>query len=226
MKTDAQASEHAYRAELAAHGGEARQWFESLVVACLRRFLRQEGGTIPPAETLAAFSRSLWDSASAVGWPRPLPEGSTCGPTERSWEGMEAHVSAIAACGSDERERARLLPVARQMLKTCIYGEFTECRNSFRQIASEDRCRRQDPAIARSRISGTPCVDCPYYVTLAQDEHAALLEASWARGNPVPYAQDPGLFLPEDFRELRRFLWLRARSGAADQARALLPRRE
>jgi len=211
MKIDAQASERDYRAGLAAHAGEARQWFESLIAVCLRRFLLQEGGALPPADTVAAFSRRLWNAASAVGWPPPLAEGTTCGPEERSWEGMEAHVSAIAACGSDETERARLVPVARQLLKTCIYGEFTECRNSYRQIVADDRCRRQDPAIARARISGAPCVDCPYYVTLTHGEHAALLEASWAPGNPVPYAREPTLFLPEDFREFRRFLWMRAR---------------
>jgi len=213
MMIDAQASEHAYRAGLAAHAGEARRWFESLVAVCLRRFLQQESGALPSAETVAAFSRHLWNSASAVGWPSPLAEGTTCGPEERSWDGIEAQVSAIAACGSDETERARLLPVARQLLKTCIYGEFTECRNSYRSPVAEDRCRRQDPSIARTRISGTPCVDCPYYVTLTQGEHATLLEASWARGNPVPYTREPALFLPEDFRELRRFLWLQARFG-------------
>jgi len=213
MKIDAQASEHAYRTGLAVHAGEARRWFESLVAVCLRRFLLQEGGEIPAPETVADFGRRLWVAASAVGWPSPLVAGSTCGPEERSWDGLEAHVSAIAASGNDETERARLLPVARQLLKTCIYGEFTDCRNSFRQIAADNRCRRQDPAIARARISGTPCVDCPYYVTLAQEEHARLLEASWATGNPVPYAREPALFLPEDFRELRRFLWMQARFG-------------
>ena len=105
-----------------------------------------------------------------------------------------------------------LADVARQLVKACFYPEFKVCRDSFREVARDGSCRRQERERVRGRISGTHCVDCPHWVALAPAEHAEFLAREW-RSDPEMLAANRGMFLPEDFRALR--LWLHAAARRA-----------
>jgi hypothetical protein len=100
------------------------------------------------------------------------------------------------------------------MVKACFYPEFKVCRDSFREVGRDGACRRQELARARTRVSGTHCVDCPHWVALDPLEHAEFLAREWHRDAHV-LAANRGVFLPEDFRELRRWLWAAARQAPA-----------
>jgi len=207
--------ERDYRAGCAAHGGSARAWFEAAAAAVVARMLQQDGGAAVSPDVIRSGVRGLWEAAEAIGWPPPLPAGSTRRAGETPGAALEPRVLTVAAGVVNEAERARLLPVIRQLLKACVYPEFTECRDSYRATGSEGRCSRQQPAVAAARISGSPCIDCPYFVTRTEPEHEALLREGWIGGPGEGFDRSPSVFLPKDFRPLRRFLWLRSRFGSA-----------
>lgn len=208
-------AEQEYRVGCSAHGGLPRAWFERLVADVTVRVLAQDGGPALPSSSWEPCVRVLWDAAEAIGWPTPLPTGTECPAGETPGAVLEPHVLALAARVPDESQRARVLPVVRQLLKACVYPEFTTCRDSYRATTAEGRCARQQRGVAAARISGSPCVDCPYFVARTEDEHRALLLASWRGGTEESFHRDPSVFLPNDFRALRRFLWLRSRFGSA-----------
>jgi hypothetical protein len=106
---------------------------------------------------------------------------------------------------------ARLHRNVTQLVKACFYPEFTVCRDSFREVAKDGSCRRQELARVRQRVSGTHCVDCPHWVALTPAGHGELLQREW-RSEPGILEDNCGVFLPEDFRELRRWLHARARA--------------
>ncbi len=196
------------------HGGTPRAWFERLVTDVMARALRQDGGSLPSPAAQESCVRSLWEAAEALGWPTPLAEGTVCPAGETPGAALEPRALEIAAKVENEAERVRLLPVIRQLLKACVYPEFTQCRDSYRAATAEGRCARQQRAVAAARISGSHCVDCPYFVALTEDEHRSLLRAAWRGDSVDSFDREPSVFLPNDFRALRRFLWLRSRFGS------------
>jgi hypothetical protein len=109
---------------------------------------------------------------------------------------------------------ALLAEAARQIVKACFYPEFKVCRDSFREVARDGACRRQQLERVRGRISGTHCVDCPHWVALEPAEHVRFVTAEW-RGDPAGFTAHREIFLPEDFRALRRWLHAAAREPAA-----------
>jgi hypothetical protein len=109
-----------------------------------------------------------------------------------------------------------LATAAKQLVKACFYPEFKVCRDSWREVAADGACRRQELARVRSRVSGAHCVDCPHWVALAPSVHEKLLAGEWKSG-AADFRANRGEFLPEDFRALRQWLHARARvrlSGA------------
>lgn len=207
--------EREYRAGCAAHGGSARAWFEAEVRTIVARMLHQDGGPAVSPGVIEAGICGLWEAAEAIGWPPPLSAGVTRRAGETPGAALEPRAVAAVAGVEGEAERTRLLPVIRQLLKACVYPEFTECRDSYRAAGVDGRCSRQQPTVAAARISGSPCVDCPYFVTLPQPDHEALLRAGWIGAAAGALRPDSSVFLPKDFRALRRFLWLRSRFGSA-----------
>jgi hypothetical protein len=93
----------------------------------------------------------------------------------------------------------RLAEAARQLVKACFYPEFKTCRDSFREVAADGSCRRQELARVRGRISGAHCVDCPHWVALTPAQHIAYLTHEW-RGDAAEFSAHRDVFLPEDFR--------------------------
>ena len=130
---------------------------------------------------------------------------------------LAAQVEAMAGEVLDDslsaEARADLGVPLRQLLKACLQAEPVRCRESYREVVAGS-CRRQDLSRARGRISGVHCVDCPYWVTLKAEKNAALMERAWVEGPPARFHAERGVFLPEDFRALRR--WARKPTVRSD----------
>ncbi len=206
-----------YRQSLAAAEGSARRRFQSLAGRCLVRYVNRNSGTALDEAIVAPCCGVVWDIAEAWGWPTPLPVGAEREATDIEMPDLVAWVgratqSASTDVGMGDKALGCLKTAVEQLIKTCIYPEITVCRNSYRLQTADGRCKRQNHANAKARLSGSPCVDCPWTVRLTAEQHARLLRDSWAPGNAVAFDFDPMCFLPEDFRSLRRFLWLHARS--------------
>lgn len=181
--------------------------FVRLVEAVLTRFLAQNAVAVIAPDRAQAVGRRLWTTVAEYGWPRALAAGE-CG----SPGGMSEAVCGPLVARAMGAETDALLEVAvKQLVKTCLYPEFTVCRDSYREPTNDGGCKRQELARVRTRVSGTHCVDCPYWVTLDPGPHAELLASAWHVGDVGAFAQNRSVFLPEDFRALRRWLHARAR---------------
>lgn len=176
-----------------------------MVAELLKRFFAQNGQPSPSAAELAELAARLFALLDERGLPAPLSPG------EKGFPGgmAEAECSPLVARVLGGSTNVLLTEAARQLVKACFYPEFTVCRDSFREVAPDGACRRQELARARKRVSGAHCVDCPYWLRLEPAEHAEFLANQW-RGAPAEFAASRGVFLPEDFRALRR--WVRARA--------------
>ena len=183
--------------------------FGTLIEAILRRYCAQNGAAGPAHAMLTGMTSRLWGLVQERGLPRPLAPGELGAPGEMS----EAEVTPLVARVLPADAPAPIAEAARQLVKACFYPEFKTCRDSFRATTSEGACRRQELGRVRKRVSGTHCVDCPHWVALAPDEHVAFLRGHW-RGDANEFAAHCAVFLPEDFRALRR--WLQARARAAN----------
>lgn len=205
-----------YRRMLAVAGNSARACFQELAARCLRRFLKANSGLEVPSESIAWCCGTVWDIVGGHGWPEPAGVGEereavdTDLPNLAGW--IDRAMESVALEHLDARALATLRNAVGQLFKACCYPEITVCRNSYRLQTADGRCKRQIHANARARLSGSPCVDCPWTVRLSAERHAELLRESWAPGNEMAFDFDPMCFLPEDFRSLRRFLWQHARS--------------
>lgn len=146
----------------------------------------------------------LWRLIEERGLPAPLAPGAQGEPEEMSAEEVASMLEQLLA-GFDAAERDALAGPVRQVVKACFYGEFKVCRDSFREVSAEGSCRRQELKRARERICGSHCVDCPYWTGLEPEQHWRYLMKEW-RGDPAELAAHRTVFLPEDFRVLRRFV--------------------
>ncbi len=178
------------------------------VGAVLRRFVYQNAGAMPAEEVLRETGARLWALVRERGLPPPLADGDPGVPGGMTEEECAPLVAGVMAGGNDPV----LVNAVKQLVKTCFYPEFRVCRDSYRTVAADGGCRRQERERVRGRVSGTHCVDCPHWIGLEPGEHERFLAEAW-RTNPVELARDRDLFLPEDFRALRR--WLRSVARAA-----------
>lgn len=177
--------------------------FAELVRPVLARALRQSGQAVSAAAQDQCLAR-LWALVAARGVPPPLPPGEKGEPGEMPATEVAPLVDALLA-GLAPAEREALATPARQLIKACFQGDFTTCRESYREVAADGSCRRQDFARVRERISGTHCVDCPYWLSLTPPQHERLLTRAWC-GPAAEFAAHQAVFLPEDYRALRRFV--------------------
>lgn len=184
--------------------------FARLAGACIRRFLSQNGQPELPATLEDGFLARLWAVVNEAGRPRPLPVEEQGEPAEMPPE-RAASLAAQVLTGLPFPERHPDLEVpVRQLLKACLNPEFRHCRDSYKEVV-DGACRRQELARTRGRISGAHCVDCPYWVALRLEQHSALLAREWVSGDWEELAAHHEIFLPEDYRALRVFLWWQVR---------------
>ena len=182
--------------------------FSQLISAVLRRFFAQNAKPPPADAAGAAFGARLWALVAARGLPRPLAAHERGAPGEMTDDECAPLVAQVLG-GADD---SLLATAARQLVKACLYPEFKTCRDSFREVAADGTCRRQELARVRGRVSGAHCVDCPHWVALTPAQHEKFLAREWQAG-AGNFAANRGVFLPEDFRALRRWLHARARRG-------------
>lgn len=187
----------------------ASEEFVPRVAAILERYRRQNGQVALTEAERNQIGLRLWSLIAERGLPPALGPGEKGSPGEMSDDEAAPLVENVLAGSVHAPELAT--PV-RQLVKACLLPEFKTCRESYREIGDDGVCRRQQLAKARSRISGSHCVDCPYWTDLSPEQHARCLEKGWA-GDPAEFAAHRDVFLPEDFRALR--VWLRAARRAA-----------
>jgi hypothetical protein len=180
--------------------------FGAQFAAIVRRLYAQNTVPAPGDATLNATGERLWAIATERGLPPPLAaheRGEPGGMTEEECSPLVARALAGAA-------DPLLAEAVRQVIKACLYPEFKTCRDSFREVGADGRCKRQEFDRVRRRVSGAHCVDCPYWVTLTPEQHERFLAENW-RAGAAEFAADRRVFLPEDFRALRQ--WVRRAAG-------------
>lgn len=187
----------------------AREEFSRLVGAVLTRFFAQNGREGMTVEAGAAVGARLWDLVAERGLPRALRAGECGAPGGMSEDECGPLVARVLGETNDEL----LAGAVKQLVKACFYPEFTVCRDSFREPTKDGGCKRQELTRVRGRISGTHCVDCPHWVALTPEQHEAMLAREWRVGGAEKLTENLDVFLPEDFRALRRWLHARARAG-------------
>lgn len=183
------------------------QTFERLVSAIVARFLAQNDRALPPASELARLATQLRALLEERGLPKPLAPDELGVPGGMAEEICAPLVAKVLAGVAGD---ALLAEAARQLVKACFYPEFKVCRDSYREVARDGACRRQQLERVRGRTSGSHCVDCPHWVAQSPEQHAALLERAWC-GDPAVFIANRNVFLPEDFRALRLWLYKAAR---------------
>lgn len=184
--------------------------FSRLVSTVLARFFAQNSQPPPPAADMEAFAARLWATVAGLGLPPPLAPAERGEPGEMTDEELQP----ILACVLDGSESALFATAAKQLVKACFYPEFKTCRDSFRELDATGACRRQELARVRGRVSGSHCVDCPYWQTLTPAQHERFLARQWVAG-PEAFTAEKAVWLPEDFRALRSFVRRQAASPAA-----------
>jgi hypothetical protein len=167
--------------------------FCGIVGAIVTRFFGQNGRSPPAAEAWAAMATRLVALVRERGCP-----GAAL---------TEAEVAVLTARVLGETADPLWADAVRQLVKACFYPPLVGCRDSFREVTREGVCRRQQLERVRGRISGTHCVDCPHWTSLEAGRHVEFLTAEW-RMEPAVLTAHREIFLPEDFRALRR--WLQA----------------
>jgi hypothetical protein len=192
---------------------DAANEFTRLIDAVLTRFFAQNSQHPPAAGERARLAANLLALIAERGLPRPLAAHETGAPGEMA----DGEVTALVARVLDAAADPLLAEAARQLVKACFYPEFRKCRDSFREMSPDGSCRRQELARARRRVSGAHCVDCPHWVALRPEQHEKFIAREW---RVAPPGEEPAsaflahrdVFLPEDFRALRRWLHREARS--------------
>ena len=188
-----------------------KETFVQCVVEILERYFRQNHQALPArSESIAAANR-LWALIQKRGLPRPLEKTERGEPGEMPEAESAALFNTVMDSASAECRELLASPM-RQVVKACFYPEFKTCRDSFREVSPDGSCRRQELARARVRASGSHCVDCPHWVALTPAQHAKYLAREWRGGAEQFYAHQ-SVFLPEDFRALRLFLYHAAREA-------------
>lgn len=175
---------------------DSRADFRRSVAAVATRFLAQNS-LAPAAEAeLGALADALMASAVEKTADGELPDAV-----------VKAGVARVLAVFSPPRPE--LANLAKQLIKGCFQADHPQCRESYHETDAAGRCRRQELAYDLARASGAHCVDCPHWRGWSPEEHAARLAGEWKDGAEV-FAAHRGVFLPEDFRELRRLAQARA----------------
>jgi hypothetical protein len=188
----------------------AEENFGITVEAILRRYCTQNAIPTPSAATSHAVASNLWRLIEARGLPPPLAPDENGKPGDLP-DVVCSPLVAVALFDISTADREILAVPVRQLVKACFHPEFKVCRDSFREVSPDGTCRRQQLSRVRARISGTHCIDCPHWVALAPEEHARFLQEEWLPSGCVELANNPEIFLPEDFRRLRHLLYAEAR---------------
>lgn len=182
----------------------------------MQRVLAQNDCAPLDAAECAGITERLYALIMERGLPPKLAPGDPGVPGGMAEELCAPLVARVMAEVPIESGRegwhALLSDAVKQLVKTCFYPEFTVCRDSYREVGKGGACKRQELSRVRKRVSGTHCIDCPYWQTLDAAAHQKLLADAWC-GAKEEFAAHHAIFLPEDFRAVRR--WVRAHAPVA-----------
>ncbi len=172
------------------------------VQAILDRWCVQNNIVIPPGESAGVAQRL----AGLVGERRAGPAGPGGFFSSEMSDPEAAPFVAAMLAEIPVPRRELLMTPARQLVKACFNPLRTRCRDSFRERGSDGSCRRQELPRVRSRVSGSHCIDCPYFTELPEEPHREFLRECWDPAKRDELAAHWEIFLPEDFRALR--IWI------------------
>ncbi|MCC5789366.1 MAG: hypothetical protein JJT75_07010 [Opitutales bacterium] len=206
-------SPNTYRRTLRIHANDPAEAFANLSLRLINRFLQNTAQESIPERETRAMLREVWAVAAQEGFPEPLPSKESGEPGEMSTEDRRAWADKILAKEEWQAYRERLLPPFQQLFAALLLPEFKKCRLSYKEKDESGSCQRQDPEHNRNRICGSHCADCPYWVELSPEQNEKLLRKSWPPENLSDFIDQQDLFLPEDFRVLRHFLYMNRRFG-------------
>jgi hypothetical protein len=188
----------------------AGEKFCEIVQQILRRFGVQNNFEPPPPAVLGQLAARLWTLVEERGLPPALADGNEGRPGDLPDAECAPLLERVLGDLAGPHREKLAVPV-RQLLKACFHPEFKVCRDSFREVSPDGACRRQQLTRVRARVSGTHCIDCPHWTALGPEEHGKFLEHEWQPAGRAELAANVGIFLPEDFRRLRRLLYAEAR---------------
>jgi hypothetical protein len=184
--------------------------FCEIVRQILLRFAEQNSFALLSSDELRGLAGRLWAVVQERGLPPPLAPSDAGRPGDLP----DAECAPILERVLGDvvgLHREKLAVPVRQLVKACFHPEFKVCRDSFQEVSPDGTCRRQQLERVRARVSGTHCIDCPHWTALTPQEHLRFLEQSWQPAGRADFAANVGIFLPEDFRELRRLLYAETR---------------
>lgn len=189
---------------------EAPRKFGELLIPVIQRVAAQQGHAIPYQPEWSQFAETLWQACAAEGWPEPLRQPADMGaPGTLDPAVLERVESRMRPNWPNQIDADFWARLTRQMTKMLLLPEFRACRQSFQEVnATTDTCPRQQLSTCRERVSGSHCVDCPYFVAMEGSKHRKFLQRFWEHGDPAEFEAHASTFLPEDVRRLRRFLYV------------------
>ncbi len=202
-----------YRRTLMIYGGEAQEGFVHQVKKCINRFFNQQDRTPPPDAALTHFGQMLWRMIDRHGLPEALKPSDQGQEQALSEDELSARLEELWASYRFTDYRKDLEIPARHFIKGIWQPEFKKCRLSYKETNPDGQCSRQKLSHALQRISGTHCVDCPYWVSVSAEKNERLLTKEWRAEAVAELTSNIGVFLPEDYRNLRQLLYMHARFG-------------
>jgi hypothetical protein len=180
----------------------AKENFIEIVADILARYLQQNEQPAVARQELVGLGERLWQQIESRGLPPPLAKTEMGNPGDLSPSEIAVLLNPLLTA---TRAQSPLESPLQQLVKACFYPPFRKCRESYRERAPDGTCRRQQLERARTRVSGSHCVDCPYWTALTTVQDTTLVCDGWA-GDVAEFSAHAAVFLPEDFRQLRHLL--------------------
>lgn len=200
-----------YRRTLMIYGGEAQEGFTHQIKKILQRYFRQTEKTPPPEAALVHFGTILWRLIQQHGLPEPLEAADQGEDETMPAEQLTARLDEIWSAFRFVDYRNDLETPARHLVKGIWQREFKKCRLSYKESETTGNCDRQSLSNALPRISGSHCVDCPYWVSISAEKNEKLLSKEWNQNAVAELTAHLDVFLPEDYRSLKQLLYMHTR---------------
>ena len=205
----------AYGQFLQKFGQDEKRAFVALARPIIERFFLQTGRPPINPKVLDAYLHVLWQVCIGWGMPKALPEGEKGSPKDLGPDEIAELMTRILDELDYPEVRFDLAVLSKQFLKSVLQPEFVRCRLSYAKPNETGICERQDLRHCSSRISGSHCVDCPLFILTNPVKHPKILASQWNKSRKAELEENLTVFLPEDFRQMKYFLWLQRRYGLA-----------
>lgn len=205
----------AYGQFLQEFGQDEKRAFVALARPIVERFFHQTGRPVVDPRILQAYLNVLWKTCTEWGMPKALPEGEEGARRDLGSDEISELMTRILDELDYPEVRFDLAVLSKQFLRSVLQPEFVRCCSAYAKAGPSGICERQELRRCASRISGCHCVDCPLFILTRPDKHPRILNASWNKSRKDELEANMTVFLPEDFRQLKYFLWLQRRYGLA-----------